>query len=89
VQYHYRGPRRVKHLANVCVDGDAHTQTIEGFFGLFKTGVRGVYHAISTCYPQNCSNEYGLRYNRREWREPIFWTILDRVPKRPPALAAR
>ena len=44
---HYIGHRRIKHLARVYVDGDTHTQTVEGFFGLFKNGVRGVYHSIS------------------------------------------
>jgi transposase len=57
--------RRVKHLAHVYVDGDAHTQTIEGFWSLFKNGVRGVYHAVSTTYLQDYLNEYTFRYNRR------------------------
>jgi transposase-like protein len=39
--------RRINHSARVYVQGDIHTQTIEGFFGLFKSGVRGAYHAIS------------------------------------------
>jgi transposase len=82
----YRGHRRVKHLAHVYVDGEAHTQTIEGFFGLFKNGVRGVYHAISTTYLQNYLNEYSFRYNRRDGREPMFWAILGRVEKTRPAL---
>src|SRR5206468_582620 len=53
----YRGHRRIKHKAHVYVDGDTHTQTIEGFFGLFKNGVRGVYHAISTKYLPDYLNE--------------------------------
>lgn len=67
---HYRGHRRVKHLANVYVDGESHTQTIEGFFGLFKNGVRGVYHSISTTYWQNYPDEYTFRYNRRHSSTP-------------------
>jgi transposase len=35
--------RRINHSARIYVDGDVHTQTIEGFFGLFKNGVRGAY----------------------------------------------
>ncbi len=75
----YRGHRRVKHLANVYVDGEAHTQTVEGFFGLFKNGVRGVYHAVSTRYLQNYLDEYAFRYNRRNSATPMFWAMLDRV----------
>ena len=35
-----------------------HTQTIEGFFWLFKNGVRGVYHAVSQKWLQGYLNEY-------------------------------
>jgi len=84
----YKAHYRVRHEARVYVDGDAHTQTVEGFFGLFKNGVRGVYHAVSKRYLQDYLNEYSFRYNRRDGREPIFWAILDRVRKAPLALAA-
>jgi transposase len=53
--------RRIKHTAMVYVEGTTHTQTVEGFFGLFKSGVRGVYHSISTRYPQNYLDEYAWR----------------------------
>jgi transposase len=82
----YRGHRRVKHSERIYVEGDTHTQTVEGFFGLFKNGVRGVYHAISTTYLQSYLNEYAFRYNRRFSRQPMFWAMLDRVEK--PALAS-
>ena len=39
--------RRINHSARIYVDGATHTQTIEGFFGLFKTGVRGAHHSVS------------------------------------------
>lgn len=71
------------------MDGDTHTQTIEGFFGLFKNGVRGVYHAISTTYLQNYLDEYTFRYNRRDSAKPMFWAITDRIAKDRPALATR
>lgn len=81
----YRGHRRIKHKAQVYAIGDTHTQTVEGFFGLFKTGVRGVYHAISANYLQAYLDEYAFRYNRRRSREPMFWAILNRVEKAVPA----
>jgi len=77
----YRGHKRIRHRANVYVDGDTHTQTVEGFFGLFKNGVRGVYHAISTTYLQNYLDEYAFRYNRRFSEQPMFWAMLERVEK--------
>jgi transposase len=84
---HYKGHKRIRHKAKVYVNGDIHTQTVEGFFGLFKNGVRGVYHAISTDYLQNYLNEYTFRYNRRNSSQPMFWAMLDRVEK--PQLASQ
>lgn len=77
----YRGHRRIKHKAKLYAVGDTHTQTVEGFFGLFKNGVRGVYHAISTDYLQAYLDEYAFRYNRRNSAEPMFWAMLNRVQK--------
>jgi len=77
----YRGHRRIKHQAHVYVDGETHTNTVEGFFGLFKSGVRGVYHSISTAYLQSYLNEYTFRYNRRFSAKPMFWAMLDQVEK--------
>lgn len=81
----YRGHRRIKHEAKVYAIGETHTQTVEGFFGLFKNGVRGVYHAISADYLQAYLDEYAFRYNRRKSKEPMFWAILNRVQKANPA----
>lgn len=61
--------KRIRHRDRVYVEGDVHTQTIEGFFGLFKTGVRGVYHAISRKWLQSYLDEYAWRYNRRHYRK--------------------
>lgn len=44
------GHVRVNHSAGVYVDGGASTNSIEGFFGLLKTGIRGVYHSVSAKY---------------------------------------
>jgi len=68
--------RRINHSARVYVDGDVHTQTIEGFFGLFKSGVRGAYHAVSHKWLQGYLNEYVWRYNRRESRDSMFHALL-------------
>lgn len=84
---HFRGHKRIKHKAQLYAIGDTHTQTVEGFFGLFKNGVRGVYHSISVEYLQNYLDEYAFRYNRRHSRTPMFFLMLDRVRKNAPAAA--
>jgi hypothetical protein len=77
----YKGHRRINHSARVYVEGDTHTNTVEGFFGLWKNGVRGVYPSISTAYLQNYLDEFCWRYNHRHDDRPMFWSILDRVRK--------
>lgn len=84
---HFAGHHRIKHKAGIYVDGDVHTNTIEGFFGLVKTGISGVYHAVSKRYLQSYLDEYSFRYNNRDSAQPMFWAILDRVRK--PQISAR
>jgi transposase len=74
--------RRINHSARIYVDGDVHTQTIEGFFGLFKNGVRGVYHAVSHKWLQGYVNEYVWRYNRRDARRSMFHDLLGEAVSR-------
>jgi len=61
------------------VNGQIHTNTIEGFWSLLKRGVDGVYHAVSEKYLQNYVNEYGFRYNHRNDEKPMFRTFLERL----------
>jgi transposase-like protein len=78
----YRRHRRINHSARVYVDGDCHTQTIEGFFGLFKTGVRGAHHSVSYKWLQGYLNEWAWRYNRRESATPMFRDLLKEAVSR-------
>ena len=71
--------KRVQHSAKVYVNGDAHTNSIEGFWSLAKRGISGVYHAVSPKYLQSYLNEYAFRYNHRNDAVPIFKLILKRI----------
>jgi len=64
--------RRIKHSARVYVEGDVHTQTIEGFFGHFKNDLRGTHHAISKKWLGSYLNEWVWRWNHREDDEAMF-----------------
>jgi transposase-like protein len=68
--------RRINHSAKIYVSGDVHTQTIEGFFGLFKTGVRGTHHAISKRWLPTYLNEWVWRYNHRDSDEAQYRLLL-------------
>jgi transposase len=75
----YAGHRRIHHLAKVYVDGEIHTNTIEGFFGLFKSGLRGTYHAVSGKWLQSYVSEFAWRYNHRADDRAQFRTLLTRA----------
>ncbi len=69
--------RRINHSARIYVDGNVHTQTIEGFFGNMKSGIRGNYHAVSHKWLQGYLNEYVWRYNHRDDRRAMFLDLVE------------
>lgn len=83
----FAGHRRINHEAKVYVDGETHTNTVEGFFGIFKNSIRGTHHAISVEYLQNYLDEHVFRYNQRHSSTPMFWAMLNRVERAQPASA--
>ncbi len=76
--------RRVNHSQGVYVDGDVHTNTIEGFWSLTKNGIRGVYHNVSAKYLQMYLDEYSFRFNRRKslGKRNMFDAFVRRIKKR-------
>lgn len=81
---------RINHGERVYVQGNVHTQTIEGFWALLKTGLTGTYHSVSKKWLPSYLNEYAWRYNHRNDRSPMFKTLLVNAARRldGPALAA-
>ncbi|HEY3825362.1 MAG TPA: IS1595 family transposase, partial [Bryobacteraceae bacterium] len=74
--------RRINHSSGVYVNGDVHTNTIEGFWSLIKRGIGGTHHMVSQKFLQEYLNEYSFRYNRRDVARPMFKLILERVAER-------
>jgi transposase-like protein len=75
--------KRIHHGQGVYVSGDAHTNTIEGFWSLTKNGIRGVYHNVSAKYLQMYLDEYAFRFNRRKslGRHNMFEAFVHRIRK--------
>jgi transposase len=76
---HFAGHQRVRHAAGEYVVGDAYTNTIEGFFGNLKTGIRGNYKLVSHKWLQGYLNEFTWRYNHRHDRRAMFHTLIARA----------
>jgi len=71
--------KRIHHAAKVYVQGDVHTNTIEGFWSLVKRGIGGSHHAVSAKYLQGYLNEYAWRYNHRNDPGGMFELLLLRA----------
>lgn len=59
----------VRHTHGEYVRGDAHTNTIEGFWSHLKRGITGTYHHASPKHLQRYCDGYCFRYNYRKLSE--------------------
>lgn len=66
----------VRHAAKQYVVGAVHTNTIEGFWSIFKRGIVGTFHKMSRKYMPLYVAEFQFRYNNRENRD-IFGTAIN------------
>ena len=57
--------KSVNHSIGESVRGDAHTNTIEGYFSIMKRGITGVYHHVSQQHLKRYLAEFGYRYSER------------------------
>ena len=55
----------VNHGIEEYVRGDAHSNTVEGFFSILKRGVIGVYHHVSEAHLHRYLSEFDFRYSNR------------------------
>jgi transposase-like protein len=56
----------VRHDQGEYVKGNFHTNNIEGFWGIMKRGIIGVYHQTSAKHLQLYCNEFSYRFNARK-----------------------
>lgn len=62
---HFQSHETVKHSRKEYVRGDVHVNSVEGFFGIFKRGMRGVYQHCSEKHLHRYLAEYDFRFNHR------------------------
>lgn len=75
----YAGHRVINHSAGSYVVGTTHTNTIEGFFGNLKTGMRGAYKHVSRKWLQSYLDEFAWRYNARRSPDSMFEQLIVRA----------
>ena len=76
----FLGHSVINHSAGSYVVGDVHTNTVEGFFGNLKTGMRGAYKKVSRKWLQSYLDEYAWRHNAQRRRgEALFAQLLSRA----------
>jgi hypothetical protein len=66
----------VDHAKHQYVVGAVHTQTIEGFWSIFKRGIVGSFHKVSRKYMPLYVAEFQFRYNNR-FNDDIFGTAIE------------
>ncbi|WP_155964391.1 IS1595 family transposase [Streptococcus ruminantium] len=66
----------VNHGAREYVNGDAYTNTIEGFWAGLKRGVLGIYHSWSKKHLQDYVDEFVFRYNTRDYSDSQRFNLL-------------
>lgn len=65
IGYHFQSHESVNHAREEYVRGDVTTNTVEGFFSIFKRGMRGVYQHCSEAHLHRYLAEFDFRYSNR------------------------
>lgn len=61
----FAGHESTEHGAGEYVRGEAHTNTVEGYFSILKRGIVGVYHHVSEEHLPRYLAEFDFRYSHR------------------------
>ncbi len=62
---HFAAHASVNHGAEEYVRGDVTTNTVEGYFSIFKRGMKGVYQHASKKHLHRYVAEFAFRYSNR------------------------
>jgi len=62
---HFASHETINHTAKEYARGDVTTNSVEGFFSIFKRGMKGVYQHCGENHLHRYLSEYDFRYNNR------------------------
>jgi ISXO2-like transposase domain len=61
----FKSHETVTHSAEEYVRGDAHTNTVEGYYSIFKRGMKGIYQHCNERHLPRYLAEFDFRYSNR------------------------
>lgn len=70
---------KIDHGRGEYVNGNIHTNNLEGFWSQLKRSINGTYHSVSPKYLQTYVNEFAFRYNKRNDVTPLFKSMIQKV----------
>jgi transposase-like protein len=65
VRHNFASHGTINHTERKYVEGDIHTNTVEGYFSILKRGIYGVYQHVSEAHLKRYLSEFDFRYNNR------------------------
>ena len=70
----------VRHNIGEYVNGDVHTNGIEGYWSNLKRGIIGIYHQVSPKHLHRYCDEFSFRYNTRKEKEADRFALAGAWP---------
>lgn len=68
--------KTIRHDLGKYVQGQVHTNTVEGYFSLLKRGITGVFHHVSKKHLHRYLSEFDFRYNMRKRDDGVLAYML-------------
>jgi len=65
IRHNFASHGTINHTERKYVEGDVHTNTVEGYFSILKRGIYGIYQHVSEAHLKRYLSEFDFRYNNR------------------------
>ena len=83
LERHFIDHSQINHSAGIYVEGETHTNTVEGSSGT-SSRHPGTYRKVSHKWLQGYLNEFTWRYNHRNSGDSMFHLLIERAAQGAP-----